>query len=60
MKGKRQKRLYMKEIMTAYAYAKSGLLCPPIGGYKSPEHEEQLNRDYATKLGTRNFILAIN
>ena len=60
MNGKRQKRLYMKEVMKAYEYTKTGLLCPPIGGYKSAEHKEQLDRDYALTLGARNTILALS
>lgn len=59
MNGKRQKHLLCKEFMKAYEYAWSGLLCPPIGGYKSPEHKEQLKRNYALKLATRNFLLAL-
>ena len=59
MSGKRQKQLYSKEVRKAYAYTKTGLLCPPIGGYKSEAHKEQLHRDYALKLAARNFILAI-
>lgn len=59
MKGKRQKHLFVKEFMKAYEYAGSPLLCPPIGGYKSQEHKEQLRRDYAMKLATRNFVLAL-
>jgi len=60
MNGKRLKRLYMKEVMKAYEYTKTRLLCPPIGGYKSEEHKEALDRAYALKLGARNFILAIH
>ena len=57
---KQVKKRWGKEYLKALEYAKSGLLCPPIGGYKSPEHEEQLNRDYASKLAFRNLILIID
>ena len=60
MNGKRQKHFFVKEFMKAYKYAKSGNLCPPIGGYKSPEHEEELTRKYAMDLAARNFFLALH
>ena len=56
---KQVKKRWSKEYMKALEYARSGLLCPPIGGYKSQEHKEQLERDYADKLAFRNLMLII-
>ncbi len=54
---KQVKKLWGKEYIKALQYAKSGLLCPPIGGYQSPGHQAQLERDYAGKF--RNLLLSV-
>lgn len=60
LKTKQVKKRWGKEYMKALEYANNGLLCPPIGGYKSEEHKEQCRRNYASKLAFRNLLLIID